>query len=97
MTATQLAPLTDAQRKVLLYLVRHFGEHQAYPVLRDVAVAMWFAGPSGALAHLKALAKKGFVRLSKHKSRGVSIPDLDIAVRTAAAQYAATIGGEVPA
>ena len=54
--------LTKQQARVLAYMARHFAEQQSMPAIREIADAMGFNGhPNGALCHLLALVKKGYL------------------------------------
>lgn len=62
-------PPTKQQLKVLSVIVKFIGNEGYAPTRAEVAKLMGFASPNAAQAHMKALAKKGFLHISKaHRS-----------------------------
>lgn len=53
--------LTEAQEAILAFMVRHQETHQRPPSLREMCEEFGFASHTGALKHVQALARKGFV------------------------------------
>lgn len=75
-TATE--PLTARQREVHRWMLAYQAEHQMPPTVREVMRAHGMTSPNGALAQIKALAKKGAVRINgKALSRAAVAVDLD--------------------
>jgi repressor LexA len=68
-----MMPLTARQSEVLELIRRHVREHGYQPSLREMAKELGMASPTGALSHLKALERKGFVRLVPSASRSVEL------------------------
>ena len=70
-TATEPLPLTDRQREVLDFIVQNM--HLYSPTVREIAAAMAIKSPNGVAVHLKALERKGYVRLANKKARGIEV------------------------
>ena len=66
-----LTELTDRQKEVYDYLRRFHSEHGYPPTYRDIVEHFGFSGPTAALCHLKALAKKGYIEVTPNLSRGI--------------------------
>lgn len=63
--------LTDRQREVYDYLRKFWQENSFPPTCRDIVEHFGFSGPTAAVCHLKALAKKGYIELTPKLSRGI--------------------------
>lgn len=64
--------LTEKQKRVLHFLVEYTKRHGYPPTVREIGEhfkILWAA----ARVHLKAIEKKGFIRLNPSKSRGIEI------------------------
>lgn len=64
--------MTERQQGVLQYLRRYAGRHGYPPTVREIGEhfgILWAAARN----HLKALEKKGALRLHPHRSRGIEI------------------------
>lgn len=75
------ATLTAKQQHIYNYIRKHIEGKGFPPAIRDICDAFSISSPNGAMCHLKALEKKGFIsRVSKHKNkqrvqaRGITIP-----------------------
>ena len=86
--AVKRPPLTPAQRRVLAFLVAHTLEHGIPPTLRDVCGGLGFSSTNGALSHLRALVRKGYLLYCRgeqhtYRLRGVRvvIEDSDVGQR----------------
>lgn len=67
--------LTKRQTEVLECIRQHI-ETTGYPPTRvDIARKLGFRSPNAAEEHLKALARKGAIELTKGTSRGIRLPD----------------------
>jgi repressor LexA len=64
--------LTARQLEVLSFLYGHARDRGYQPDIRKIAVGIGAASPNGAVGHLVALEKKGFVRLTG-MARGVEM------------------------
>jgi repressor LexA len=65
------AELTDTQDAVYRYLIRHVEEFGRQPTIEEIAARFGWVSKNGAHGHLRALEKKGLVRL--RKARGVEL------------------------
>ncbi len=67
--------LTKRQTEVL-DCIRHYIETTGYPPTRaDIARELGFRSANAAEEHLKALARKGAIELTKGTSRGIRLPE----------------------
>lgn len=64
--------LTPKQQEVLDYLKGYIKEHGIAPSRQEIADNFGFH-PTGALSHLKALEKKGYIELIPKIARGIVI------------------------
>ena len=69
--------LTDRQAEVLDFLKAFFREQGMPPTVREIGDAMGFNFPA-ARGHLRALHKKGFVKLTPGRARGIEILGQDM-------------------
>ena len=75
MTTTDTAPLplTKAQRRVLKFIERHWQERGYAPTIREISTEFGFASPVGAMCHLTALRKKGYLTWVEGVSRTIRL------------------------
>jgi len=72
--------LTKRQTEVLECIRKHI-ETTGYPPTRaDIARELGFRSPNAAEEHLKALARKGAIELTKGTSRGIRLPEAETPV-----------------
>mgnify|MGYP002777226488 FL=1 len=64
--------LTDRQREVLDFIERYHGERSYPPTIREIA-EFFRISVKGAYDHLKALEKKGYMRLGENRSRSIEL------------------------
>jgi len=64
--------LTERQEKIFGFLVEYTRGHGYPPTVREIGAYFGFLW-AAARMHLKALEKKGFVRINPSKSRGIEI------------------------
>ncbi len=70
---SQRLPITDRQRQIFDY-ISDVTTQQGYPTtVRDIADRFKFASPNGAVCHLKALRKKGWITWEPGKARTVRV------------------------
>jgi len=82
--------LTTRQRQVLNFIRRSIQRNGIAPTRAEIAEAMGFQSKNAAVDHLKALERKGFIRLHSDLSRGIQLlegdqdpeGEIDIAVQT---------------
>jgi repressor LexA len=67
--------LTKRQEAVMRFLRKYVSEHGYPPTVREIGGHFGFTWPA-ARGYLKALQKKGAIRLRPHKSRGIEIPGM---------------------
>jgi repressor LexA len=65
--------LTDRQKKVMEFLRSFMGEHGYPPTVREIGERFGFTWPA-ARGHLRAIERKGLIRMRPFKSRGIEIP-----------------------
>ncbi|MEN6476814.1 MAG: transcriptional repressor LexA [Rectinema sp.] len=68
--------LTDRQKEVLDFLSSYIEEHSYPPTIREIAKAFSIS-VKGAYDHVKALERKGFLRLGENRSRAMEIVHTD--------------------
>ena len=68
--------LTDRQKEVLEFLSSFIEEHSYPPTIRETAKAFSIS-VKGAYDHVKALEKKGFLRLGENRSRAMELVHKD--------------------
>lgn len=64
--------LTNRQNEVLSFIRNYLGEHRYPPTMREIA-AFFSISVKGAYDHVKALEKKGVIRLGSSKSRALEL------------------------
>jgi repressor LexA len=69
--------LTTKQQHILDFLIEHTKNHGYPPTVREIGNHFRFLW-AAARAHLKALEKKGFIKLTPVKSRGIEILGLKL-------------------
>jgi len=69
-------PLTKRQQQVLDFIRAHINERQCPPTVRNIMDHFGFTGPNGALCHLKALTKKGYIERDYNISRGIRLTSI---------------------
>ena len=67
--------LTERQRKIFEFLTEYTKRHGYPPTVREIGEHFRFLW-ANAKQHLHALEKKGFIKISPFKSRGIEIPGL---------------------
>lgn len=65
--------LTTRQRQVLNFIRRSLQKNGIAPTRAEIAEAMGFQSKNAAVDHLKALERKGFIRLHSDLSRGIQM------------------------
>lgn len=89
--------LTDRQREVLAVIARFWGESGRTPTYREIAERIGIASFTGVFCHLKALSRKGYVRLVRpagsNTITAVEIPGLTDRAKGLADAYLASLPG----
>lgn len=74
-------PLTHQQRRVLRMMLAHTLRHAVPPTVREVCEAFGWTSTNGAFAHVKALARKGYLRhCDGEKSRTYRLVGVRVAI-----------------
>lgn len=69
MTTKTPRPLTARQEKVLVWIEAYIAEYGYSPTLRELCKAFRFRSTQGAVCHLFAMRRKGYVTWSDGQSR----------------------------
>lgn len=64
--------LTDRQRKILAYIIQFQEERRCPPTFREIGRHFRIASTNGVSRHLKALEKKGYIRMAR-TFRGIEV------------------------
>ena len=67
--------LTDRQREVLDCIRQHLQDTGMAPTRAEIADLMGFQSKNAASDHLRALERKGFIRIHNDRSRGIQLLD----------------------
>jgi repressor LexA len=70
-----MSELTEKQRQVLVFLKEYISKYGYPPTVREIGGhfgILW----SAARNHLRAIDRKGFIKINPSKSRGIEIPGL---------------------
>ncbi|MYL24581.1 transcriptional repressor LexA [Vreelandella massiliensis] len=67
-------PLTARQQNVYDFIVKTMGEFGYPPTRAEIAKALGFRSPNAAEEHLRALERKGAIRIIRNTSRGIRLP-----------------------
>lgn len=70
-------PLTARQQHVFDFIVKTMGEFGYPPTRAEIAKALGFKSPNAAEEHLRALERKGVIRIIRNTSRGIRLPNQD--------------------
>lgn len=65
--------LTDRQREVLQCIRQHLQDTGMAPTRAEIADLMGFQSKNAASDHLRALERKGFIRIHNDRSRGIQL------------------------
>lgn len=65
--------LTARQWRVLKAIQRHVTAHGYPPTRSEICALMGFKSPNAAEDHLRALARKGAIKMVPHKARGIKL------------------------
>lgn len=69
----QTKNLTPKQKKVLKYIYQSIRSNQLPPTIREIAGEFDFSSTGTVRDYLKALIKKGYIRISSNKSRAIEL------------------------
>ncbi|MCL7929110.1 transcriptional repressor LexA [Halomonas llamarensis] len=74
-------PLTARQQNVYDFIVKTMSEYGYPPTRAEIAKALGFRSPNAAEEHLRALERKGAIRIIRNTSRGIRLPAQETAER----------------
>ncbi|GAA3894043.1 transcriptional repressor LexA [Halomonas cibimaris] len=66
--------LTARQQNVYAFIVKTINDHGYPPTRAEIAQALGFRSPNAAEEHLRALERKGAIRIVRNTSRGIRLP-----------------------
>ncbi len=66
-------PLTTKQKQVLRFIYRQIRVSQSPPTIREIAEHFHFSSTGTVRDHLRALVRKGYIRITAHKSRAIEL------------------------
>lgn len=92
-------PLTPRQQNVYDFIVKTMNEFGYPPTRAEIAKALGFRSPNAAEEHLRALERKGVIRVIRGTSRGIRLPlqESEPSVGASPANEGLPIIGEVAA
>jgi repressor LexA len=65
--------LTQRQREILDYIQDHMAKHSAPPTIREIGEQFNISSTNGVRCHLTALERKGLIKRSSYRSRGIEL------------------------
>lgn len=74
-TTTELKPLTDRQREILVWIAGYISDHGFSPTVRELCQAFNFGSPNGACCHLRPLKAKGWINWQDGHARTLRITE----------------------
>lgn len=74
---TMTDTLTDRQREVLDCIRQHVQDTGMAPTRAEIAELMGFQSKNAASDHLRALERKGYIRIHNDRSRGIQLLDVE--------------------
>lgn len=84
--------LTKRQQNVYDFIAKTISDHGYPPTRVEIAQALGFRSPNAAEEHLRALERKGAIRMVRNTSRGIRLTDRDAATASATAEGLPIIG-----
>lgn len=63
--------ITDAQERMLEYIIETIRDHDRSPTIREIGEAMGISSTNGVRYHLSALEERGYIRRHRGISRGI--------------------------
>ncbi|GHA83918.1 transcriptional repressor LexA [Modicisalibacter luteus] len=90
-------PLTPRQQNVYDFIVKTMNELGYPPTRAEIARALGFRSPNAAEEHLRALSKKGVIRMIPGTSRGIRLPSQEAEESPGETNNGLPIIGEVAA
>lgn len=69
--------MTSRQKKIYDWMVAYAKKHQRPPTIREIGNEFGIVSPNGVASHLKALEKKGVIRIHGGVARGIQFVQVD--------------------
>ena len=89
--------LTKRQNQILTYISDHIDNSGFPPTRNELSEYFGFRSPNAAESHLRALEKKGVIRIERGRSRGITLTSLSAASLPASAHQPLPLVGRVAA
>jgi repressor LexA len=70
------AELTKRQASVFGYIRETIEERGYGPTVREIAEEFGMSSPNGAMGHIRALTKKGFIKRTANRSRSIELTEM---------------------
>jgi len=70
-----MTPLTARQAEILACMYRHEADTGRPPTYREIMADTGITSPNGVRCHVKALERKGYLRVHRGLSRGLELLD----------------------
>ncbi|HSH48929.1 MAG TPA: repressor LexA, partial [Halomonas sp.] len=67
-------PLTSRQQNVYDFIIKTINDMGYPPTRAEISRALGFRSPNAAEEHLRALERKGVIRMIRGTSRGIRLP-----------------------
>lgn len=65
--------LTLRQAAILAFIRRSFRECGCAPTIREIGAEFGFSSPNAIAGHLRAISRKGYIRVVRGRSRGIEL------------------------
>lgn len=65
--------MTPRQKEIYDFIVQQICDVHRPPTVREIAAEVGIASPNGVIGHLRALEKKGLIRTTPEKARGIAV------------------------
>jgi repressor LexA len=90
-------PLTKRQNQVLSFISEHIDKIGFPPTRTELSKHFGFKSPNAAESHLRALEKKGVLRIERGRSRGITLTSMSRATLRGAGRMPLPLVGRVAA
>jgi len=90
-------PLTQRQNQILKFISEHIDNIGFPPTRSELSEHFGFRSPNAAESHLRALEKKGMIRIERGRSRGITLTALSAAALPSTRRMPLPLVGRVAA
>jgi repressor LexA len=90
-------PLTKRQNQIIRFISQYIDNHGFPPTRIELSQHFGFRSPNAAESHLRALEKKGVLRIERGRSRGLTLTSLARAILPGAGRLPLPLVGRVAA